>query len=89
MCKQGEVVVVMLAHTTSRGTTHVEVDACIAPLVRALNEGNIQTVASCCGHGRIPGNIALEDGRELMIVDRRTREQVMEQLQTEEINGRS
>jgi hypothetical protein len=45
----------------------VGIDRCIAPLVRALNEGGVYTVASCCGHGRGFGNIALGDGRELII----------------------
>lgn len=44
-----------------------EIDFCIYPLVRALNEAGIETVASCCGHGVRPGNIALADGRELII----------------------
>jgi len=42
------------------------VDACIAPLVRSLQD--IGTRASCCGHGRIPGIITLGDGRELFIL---------------------
>ena len=45
----------------------IEVDACIAPIVRALNCAGIYTKASCCGHGQRPGNIALMDGRELVI----------------------
>jgi hypothetical protein len=43
-------------------------DPCIAPLVKALNESAISTVASCCGHGKRPGKIALADGRELLIL---------------------
>jgi len=43
-------------------------DPCIAPLVRALNEGGLPTVASCCGHGKLPSRIALADGREVVIV---------------------
>lgn len=45
----------------------IEVDAEIAPLVRALNEAGLETVASCSGHGHRPGNIALRDGREIII----------------------
>lgn len=45
----------------------VDVDECIAPLVKALNKDGIRTVASCCGHGNRPGSIALADGRELII----------------------
>ena len=43
-------------------------DPCLAPLVKALNDGGLRTVASCCGHGRVPGTVALADGRELFIV---------------------
>ena len=43
------------------------VDESIAPLVKLLNDGGIKTVASCSGHGHRPGNIALADGRELII----------------------
>lgn len=44
------------------------VDACIAPIVKALNDAAIGTVASCCGHGTHVGSIALTDGRELLLV---------------------
>lgn len=42
-------------------------DPCIAEIVRALNEGGVRTVASCCGHKRLPGTILLADGRVLVI----------------------
>lgn len=42
-------------------------DPCLEPLVRALNDGGLRTVASCCGHGKRMGNVALADGRELLI----------------------
>lgn len=44
-------------------------DPCLVPIVAALNAGGVQTVASCCGHGRRPGNIALADGRYLILQD--------------------
>ena len=43
------------------------IDRCIAPLVAALNQAGFHTNASCCGHGKGWGNIALADGRELLI----------------------
>lgn len=43
------------------------VDRCLVPLVKALWSAGFTTVASCCGHGHRPGNIALDDGRELII----------------------
>lgn len=54
-------------HTDSRGRP-ITVDECIAPLVLALNDAGVPTVASCCGHGRMPGNIILADGRECVIM---------------------
>jgi hypothetical protein len=44
------------------------IDKCIHPLVKALNDVGMATIASCCGHGRTNGNIALRDGREIIIV---------------------
>ena len=45
----------------------IDIDSCIAPIVLALNDAGIETVASCCGHGKIDGSIVLRDGRELVI----------------------
>lgn len=44
------------------------IDQCIANIVAALNAAGIETVASCCGHGKRPGSILLEDGREILIL---------------------
>ena len=46
-----------------------DIDLCIARIVAALNAANIETVASCCGHGTMPGIISLTDGRQFVIVD--------------------
>jgi len=43
------------------------VDACIAPIIIALNGAGVLTAGSCCGHGEKPGSIALQDGRELEV----------------------
>ena len=43
------------------------VDKCIADIVQALNDGGLETVASCCGHNKIDGNIMLRDSRILTI----------------------
>ena len=43
------------------------IDFCIHQIVAALNAEGIRTVASCCGHGKVKGNIILEDGRVLLI----------------------
>lgn len=39
-----------------------EVDACIAPIIQALNNAGIYTANSCCGHGKNNGSIILHDG---------------------------
>lgn len=61
MCKWGDEIVMTITGKL------VAIDRCIAPLVTALNEAGFATAASCCGHGRHPGNIVLADGRELII----------------------
>lgn len=50
------------------GTPTVWCDPCIYRLVKALNQGGLRTIASCCGHGRKAGVISLADGRELLIL---------------------
>ena len=63
---------IKLHHTSPSGRTVGHVDPCIAPLVQVLNYGGFQTIASCCGHNRIPGNVIFEDNtpgmRGLMII---------------------
>ncbi len=58
---------VRLARPRANGLRVAYVDLCIQPIVQALNDAGLQTLASCCGHGRRPGSIVLEDGRELLI----------------------
>ena len=43
------------------------IDFCIADIVSALNAANIETIASCCGHGEQNSSILLADGREIII----------------------
>ena len=43
------------------------IDPCIAPIIRALQEGGVPTATSCCGHNEKPGYIGLKDGRFLKI----------------------
>ena len=56
-----------LAHDGQQRQAVKGVDACIADLVRALNDGGVTTTSSCCGHGRGDGSILLADGRELVV----------------------
>ena len=43
------------------------IDFCISHIVAALNAGGVETVASCCGHNKMDGDIILADGRDLII----------------------
>lgn len=45
-----------------------QVDACIAPLVQALQLSGVDMRGSCCGHGKGPGHIELQDGRGLLVL---------------------
>ena len=56
-----------LSHTGESYQREFGIDACIAPIVKALNEGGVITTQSCCGHGKEPGSIELADGRVLVI----------------------
>lgn len=58
---------VKLAHPKSNGKQEAHVDACIQPLVQAINDAGFQTLNCCCGHGFLPTDIILEDGREVII----------------------
>ena len=50
------------------GSRDFPIDPCIASIVKALNDGGVLTVATCCGHGSGMGNIWLEDGRVLVVL---------------------
>lgn len=73
MCQHGDVVMLRvpipahLSHTGEMRWEMKDVDACIAPIVEALNAAGIYTAGCCCGHGEIDGSILLHDGRELII----------------------
>lgn len=57
-----------LSHTGEARWDDKGVDACIAPIVQALNDAGILTAGCCCGHGKEPGSISLQDGRTLLII---------------------
>lgn len=58
----------VITHRDATGKPTVWCDPCIAPIVRALNDGGLPTIASCCGHHGGVGRITLADGRELFLV---------------------
>jgi hypothetical protein len=49
---------------------HKPIDACLAPLVRALSRGGVYPANCCCGHGSGMSEIILHDGRRLRVVGR-------------------
>lgn len=73
MCKKGTELLLRvpipadLSHTGEFRWDVKPVDACIAPLVDALNQAGIYTAGCCCGHEKAEGNIILHDGRILII----------------------
>lgn len=58
-----------LAFTGKSKWKKVKIDACVAPLVAALQHAGIDMRGSCCGHGHSAGEIYLQDGRLLLILD--------------------
>ena len=52
MCKQGMDVEATLCEPRENGMITAKIDSCIAPLIQMLNDYGIQTVSSCCGHGK-------------------------------------
>ena len=56
-----------LSHTGASRWKDVAIDACIAPIVVALQAYGINMTGSCCGHGKAEGWIDLQDGRQLIV----------------------
>jgi len=57
-----------LSHTGKVIWKYAQIDACIAPIVAALQKAGVDMRGSCCGHGNGEGNIQLQDGRSLIIL---------------------
>ena len=76
MCEWGSEVMLRVpiaaedSHTGTLRWAEKGVDACIAPIVKALNDAGILTASSCCGHGKAEGSILLHDGRRITISGR-------------------
>ena len=66
MCKWGTHTILQLPRKGE--IVPVQIDSCIVPFVQALNDAGFETIASCCGHGRVPGRISFRDGREFIIM---------------------
>ncbi len=75
MCDPADTVMVQVIIPADLSTTgyarikDARIDRCIAPLVAALHKAHIDMRGSCCGHGWGPGDIHLEDGRLLLILE--------------------
>ncbi len=73
MCKWGTNKIVWLripaglSHTGRRRWKRVKVDACLAPLLRALRRTGIKTSYSCCGHGKGDGLILCDNFRAIVL----------------------
>ena len=73
MCEHGDTLEVRvkipadLSHSGEERWKDAQIDRCIAPIVRALQEGDIDMRGSCCGHHKGQGSIELADGRSLII----------------------
>jgi len=54
MCKWGvNKDITLIKAKLFSGRKRIKVDACIAPLVQMLNDYGIETIACCCGHGKV------------------------------------
>lgn len=71
MCKKGHSIslkVTILAegsHTGKEREDMKKIDACLAPLVKMLNEYGIKTCACCCGHGKTKKSWVMIDSRNI------------------------
>ena len=63
------------------------IDPCLMPLVAALNGAGLKTLASCCGHGRRPASVLLEDGREIIVARSWEEARLLEKAIPTNING--
>ncbi len=65
MCAYGDTLPVRvwidprLSHTGKGYWKMAQIDRCIAPAVRMLQERGVNMLASCCGHGKAPSRIDL------------------------------
>lgn len=58
-----------LSHTGKPYSKVVQIDSCIAKLVKVLNEIGMRTASCCCGHGKHRPCILLQDGRCIVICE--------------------
>ena len=56
-----------LSHTGKFHWTVKPIDACIADIIKALNDAGIHTAGCCCGHNKNTGYIVLHDERVIVL----------------------
>lgn len=68
MCGWGTDTLVNLCKPTPvQGRTTIKVDSCLAPLVQMLNDYGIETIASCCGHGKVRESSIIIDAKHISL----------------------
>ena len=76
MCEWGTTTRINAYNTKLECERYVGVDSCIADFVQMLNDNDIETVASCCGHGNQPASIILRDDTWLLFLSREQAEEI-------------
>ena len=93
MCEWGDDVLVWVkipADLSSTGKVKwkdAKIDRCLAPIVKAFQGGGIDMRGSCCGHGKFLGDIDLEDGRMLLILNEKQARAYMTRVSKEDLVG--
>ncbi len=65
---------------TDMGWRPQAIDKCIAPLVKAMNDGGLVTLSACCGHNKELGHVWLENGSVLVILPDATKDDVIKAI---------
>lgn len=55
----------------------VGIDLCIAKLVASLEAGGFGPVASCCGHGKLPPSVIIENDMWILVLTREQGEETI------------
>ena len=71
MCKRGNTVKMELPIVGDFRQGIADIDKCLAPIIKALNDGGVLTTGCCCGHGEIMGYIHLANGKYLGVFPNR------------------
>ncbi len=71
MCKHGNTVEMELPIVGNFRFGKADIDSCIAPIIKALNDAGLLTIGCCCGHGNRIGYIHFKDGRYLGVYPNR------------------